>query len=112
MWRDHDESVRDARWYLRGYAWITVVPPELAVRLGGADALAATAYSPHPYSLGPPPARTTTPTTPPGHTPRVTPGTYWLREHDPPAAQHQRRRGNLHRLRRTDPYDGARLANR
>lgn len=42
LWRSHDESVRDARRYLRGYAWITVVPPELAVRLGGADALAAT----------------------------------------------------------------------
>lgn len=42
LWRTRDESVRDARRYLRGYAWVTVVPPELAVRLGGADALAAT----------------------------------------------------------------------
>lgn len=40
--RDPDDSVRDARRHLRGYAWVTVVPPELAARLGGADALAAT----------------------------------------------------------------------
>lgn len=40
--RDRDDSLREARRHLRGYSWITVVPRELAARLGGADALTAT----------------------------------------------------------------------
>lgn len=40
--RDTDESIRKARERLRGYAWATVVPHELADRLGGAEALAPT----------------------------------------------------------------------
>lgn len=40
--RDPDDSVREARRYLRGYSWITVVPRELAAGLGGAGALTAT----------------------------------------------------------------------
>lgn len=40
--RAPEDSLREARRYLRGYSWITVVPRELAARLGGADALTAT----------------------------------------------------------------------
>lgn len=32
-------SLREGRRFLRGYAWVTVCPAELAVRLGGAAAL-------------------------------------------------------------------------
>lgn len=35
-------SEREARQWLRGYSWVTVVPRELTERLGGADALRAT----------------------------------------------------------------------
>jgi hypothetical protein len=34
-----DYTVKDCRRYLRGYSWLTVVPAELAERLGGVDQL-------------------------------------------------------------------------
>ncbi|MFE0511116.1 hypothetical protein [Streptomyces sp. NPDC058964] len=37
--RDLDESLPEAREFLRGYAWVTVCPEELAERLGGPAAL-------------------------------------------------------------------------
>ncbi|MGW2569417.1 hypothetical protein [Streptomyces sp. NPDC001537] len=39
--RDLDESLPEARDFLRGYAWVTVCPQELAIRLGGPQTLAA-----------------------------------------------------------------------
>lgn len=39
--RDLDESLPEGRQFLRGYAWVTVCPGELAERLGGATALSA-----------------------------------------------------------------------
>ncbi|MER5790240.1 hypothetical protein [Streptomyces sp. NPDC001980] len=39
--RDLDESLPEDREFLRGYAWVTVCPGELAQRLGGAAALSA-----------------------------------------------------------------------
>ncbi|MFG3017368.1 hypothetical protein ACGFZQ_02225 [Streptomyces sp. NPDC048254] len=39
--RDLDESLPEARDFLRGYAWVTVCPQELAIRLGGPRVLAA-----------------------------------------------------------------------
>jgi hypothetical protein len=40
-WRDHEFTVNDCRRYLRGYSWVTVVPEELATRVGGAEGLRA-----------------------------------------------------------------------
>lgn len=40
--RAHRKSLRESRSYLRGYAWVTGVPSELAARLGGRQRLAAT----------------------------------------------------------------------
>ncbi|MEV8511372.1 type VI immunity family protein [Dactylosporangium sp. NPDC051484] len=40
--RDPRKATEPARAALRGYDWVTVVPPELVERLGGADALRAT----------------------------------------------------------------------
>ena len=40
--RDPSKATEPARVALRGYDWVTVTPPELAERLGGADALRAT----------------------------------------------------------------------
>ena len=37
--RDPDYTVNDCRRFLRGYSWLTVVPAELAARLGGAAGL-------------------------------------------------------------------------
>lgn len=39
--RDEDDGMIEARTWLRGYSWITVMPPEIAQRLGGAEALRA-----------------------------------------------------------------------
>jgi hypothetical protein len=39
MRRSVARSVRDARQFLRGYSWVTVLPAELAARLGGHPAL-------------------------------------------------------------------------
>ncbi|MEU6138801.1 hypothetical protein ABZ848_00390 [Streptomyces sp. NPDC047081] len=39
--RDLDESLPEGRDFLRGYAWVTVCPEELASRLGGHQGLAA-----------------------------------------------------------------------
>ncbi|MER7933306.1 MULTISPECIES: hypothetical protein [unclassified Streptomyces] len=39
--RDLDESLPESRDFLRGYAWVTVCPQELAIRLGGPQSLAA-----------------------------------------------------------------------
>jgi hypothetical protein len=41
-WWDHWLTVNHCREFLRGYSWLTIMPEELAARLGGADALAAT----------------------------------------------------------------------
>ncbi|MET8077805.1 hypothetical protein [Streptomyces sp. NPDC005303] len=38
--RDLDESLPEGREFLRGYAWVTVCPQELAIRLGGPQSLA------------------------------------------------------------------------
>jgi len=38
----HRRQMRTARQVLRGYGWVTVVPKEIAMRLGGARAMAAT----------------------------------------------------------------------
>jgi hypothetical protein len=40
--RDPNYTVAHCREYLRGYSWLTVVPAELAERVGGADALRRT----------------------------------------------------------------------
>jgi hypothetical protein len=40
--RDPSEATEPARTALRGYDWVTVIPPELTERLGGAGALRAT----------------------------------------------------------------------
>jgi hypothetical protein len=40
-YRDPEYTVAESRKLLRGYAWLTVVPAELADRLGGPDALQA-----------------------------------------------------------------------
>ncbi|MFF2993169.1 hypothetical protein ACFVTC_01100 [Streptomyces sp. NPDC057950] len=39
--RNLDDSLPEGRDFLRGYAWVTVCPRELALRLGGPEALAA-----------------------------------------------------------------------
>lgn len=41
-WWDHRYTVNYCREFLRGYSWLTIVPEELAARLGGPAALAAT----------------------------------------------------------------------
>ncbi len=41
LMRDLDESLLEGRDFLRGYAWVTVCPRELATRLGGHEALEA-----------------------------------------------------------------------
>ncbi|WP_420037234.1 hypothetical protein ACN2WE_37900 [Streptomyces sp. cg28] len=40
--RSQRKSLREARTHLRGYSWVTVVPSELATRLGGVSRLAET----------------------------------------------------------------------
>ena len=41
LMRDLDESLPEDRDFLRGYAWVTVCPQELATRLGGQEAMEA-----------------------------------------------------------------------
>ena len=41
LWRTKKRSVAEARQYLRGYSWVTVVPKELVSELGGKETLAA-----------------------------------------------------------------------
>ncbi|MER7046461.1 type VI immunity family protein [Streptomyces jumonjinensis] len=40
--RHHDDSIHQAREFLRGYAWVTICPRELVARLGGAQRLEET----------------------------------------------------------------------
>jgi hypothetical protein len=40
--RNMSAKIEDSRSVLRGYSWVTIVAPELAARLGGAEQLAAT----------------------------------------------------------------------
>jgi hypothetical protein len=40
-WWDHEYTVNNCREFLRGYSWLTIIPAEIAVRLGGVDTLAA-----------------------------------------------------------------------
>jgi hypothetical protein len=42
QWRYPEFTVDDCRRYLRGYSWLTIVPQELAQRLGGVDGLRET----------------------------------------------------------------------
>jgi hypothetical protein len=42
QWRYPEFTVNDCRRYLRGYSWLTIVPQELAQRLGGVDGLRST----------------------------------------------------------------------
>ena len=49
--RDPDTATEPARVALRGYDWVTVIPPELAERLGGADGLRATGAFHHIVAL-------------------------------------------------------------
>jgi hypothetical protein len=41
QWWDHEYTVADCRQFLRGYSWLTIVPAEIAARLGGVEAFTA-----------------------------------------------------------------------
>lgn len=49
-----DNTIPKSREYLRGYGWLTVIPPEIALQLGGAARLDATGefYSVRPLANG------------------------------------------------------------